>query len=70
MNTSKNIPSNSFQPKERSLLLKIFKFIVVLLLEIFASKLKPHRPTLQGRVMGQKLPFSDKYYIPDDPNHR
>jgi len=70
MDTAKNIQPNSFQPKQRSMLLKILKFILALFLQIFASKSKRLQPTLHEQAMGEKIPLSDQYYIPDDQNRR
>jgi hypothetical protein len=68
MDNLKNAPLNHSQIKKRPIFLKILMCFVVIVLEMIASKPVPRRPTLQEEMMGEKLPFSDEYYIPDDHN--
>jgi hypothetical protein len=70
MNEKKNIQVKPLPPKKHSIFWKILKFTAVILLEIIASKPKSYQPNLQEQIMGEKLPLSDQYYIPDDQNHQ
>jgi hypothetical protein len=51
------------------LLMRVFKFLLVILLHILSSGSKAeqrYKPSLQEEMMGENIPFSDQYYIPDD----
>lgn len=52
---------------------KVFKFALIAFLYLFSTGLKrkkPYQPTLQEQMLGENIPFSDQYYIPDDHYHR
>ena len=70
MKTANNKQHIVLPQKQSSLLWKILKFMLILVLEIIASKPKRYEPTLQEQVMGEELPFSGQYYIPDDQYRR
>jgi hypothetical protein len=69
MDNTQNTPLNPSQIKQRSVFLKILKFLAILILEIIASKPSSRRPTLLEQAIGEKIPLSDQYYIPDDQNY-
>lgn len=51
------------------ILYKVCKFILIMFLHLFSSNSKNkkrYQPTLQEQIMGENIPFSDQYYIPDD----
>lgn len=47
------------------------KFSLLLLAGILAdsAKAKEHEPTLHELTYGEKMPFSDQYYIPDEKHN-
>jgi hypothetical protein len=47
---------------------KVLKFILIAFLYLFGSTAsKSKKPTLQEKILGEHIPFSnDRYYIPDD----
>ena len=53
---------------------KVLKFVLIIFLHLFSADLKKKRyqPTLTEQMLGEHIPFSDQYYIPDDhyPRHR
>ncbi len=58
--------------KQKTILLTVTKFVFRVLLislsRFLGTKPQPE-PTLQEIMMGEKLPMSDSYYIPDDKFH-
>jgi hypothetical protein len=55
-------------------LYKALKWALIIFLHLFSADLKRKRyqPTLTEQMLGEHIPFSDQYYIPDDhhPRHR
>lgn len=46
---------------------RFLKFILIAFLHLLGnSKIESHQSSLPEKQMGEKIPFSDKYYIPDD----
>ncbi len=55
-------------------LYKALKFTLIIFLHLFSADLekrkKRYQPTLEEQILGENIPFSDQYYIPDDHYHR
>jgi hypothetical protein len=62
-------PRSSFTLKFFLFLWKVVKFFMVVFLYLFSSNSKRknrYEPTVPEQILGENIPFSDQYYIPDD----
>lgn len=48
----------------------ILKFSLMALAIIFSSRTESSEPTLEEEMYGQKLPFSDGYFVPNGKNRK
>lgn len=69
MKKVKSKEPRSFFLKLFLFLYRVFRFFLMVFLYLFpshSSKKGRHKPTLQEQMLGENIPFSDQYYIPDD----
>jgi hypothetical protein len=60
----------TLKKKERPLAVKVLKYTALFLLTVLetalGAKQKEHEPTWYEKTHGEKIPGSDKYFIPED----
>lgn len=54
------------------ILFMFLKFILVIFSAMLVAtmKRKKYQPTLHETMHGEKLPFSDQYFVPDEKSHK